>query len=62
MDLSRYNKLWVALAAAFAVLVLACAPDATIGQAAFVVTTTEWYQVLFSFAGALGVYQVTNTR
>lgn len=62
MDLARYNKFWLALAAAGGVLLFACAPDDATRQAAFVVTRTEWYQVLVAFAGSFGVYQVSNKR
>lgn len=60
MDLSKYNKFWVALTAAAGVLLFACAPDTASGQAAFHLTITELYQALVAFAGALGVYQVQN--
>ena len=62
MNLSRFNKFWVALAAAGGVLLFACAPDEAARQVAFVVTRTEWYQVLVAFAGSFGVYQVSNKR
>ncbi|HJQ08009.1 MAG TPA: hypothetical protein VJ836_00845 [Candidatus Saccharimonadales bacterium] len=62
MNLSRYNKFWVALAAAAGVLLFACAPDAETGQTAFEITTTELYQALVAFAGSIGVYQVRNTK
>lgn len=59
-DLAKYNKFWVALAAAIGQLVIVAAP--TEAQAAFVVTTAELYTVLVAVAGALGVYQVANKR
>jgi membrane associated rhomboid family serine protease len=54
----KYTKFYVALMAALGVLVVACSP--TDKEAAFVVTSTEWYQVLFAFAGALGVVSFPN--
>ena len=58
--LQRFNKLWVALVAALGALVLACAPID--GEAAFVVTRTEWYMVVVAFAAAAGVYQAPNKK
>jgi hypothetical protein len=60
MNLSRYNKLWVALLAAGGVLLFACAPDPAAFQEAFEVTKNEWYGVVVAFAGAFGVFQVRN--
>lgn len=60
MNLSKFNKLWVALTAAAGVLLFGLAPTET--EAAFHLTTTEVYQVLVAFAGALGVYGVTNKK
>jgi hypothetical protein len=57
---SLYKKFWVAALAAVGVIVFVCAPDAATGEAAFVVTRTEWYQVFVSVAGAIGVERVTN--
>lgn len=57
-DLTKYNKFWVALAAALGQFVIVAAPTAT--DAAFQVTTAEWYTVLVAVLGALGVYQVAN--
>lgn len=61
-NLAKYNKFWIALAAAFGVLVSALAPDPATNQAAFVLTRNELYEVLFVFAGTLGVFQVTNKQ
>jgi hypothetical protein len=62
MNLSRYNKFWVALGTASGVLVLSCAPDAETKQAAFVLTRTELYQALLAFTGAFGVFQIANKK
>jgi hypothetical protein len=62
MKLSKYNKLWAALAAAAGVLVLVAAPDAEAGQQAFELTRNELYSILVTFAGALGVYQFKNRK
>lgn len=62
MNLQNYNKFWAALAAAAGVLVLVCAPDADAGQLAFEITRNEIYSIFVAFAGAIGVYQVTNKK
>lgn len=48
MNLSKYNKLWLALAGATVQLALAYFP------------TEPWVPVLAAFLTALGVYQVEN--
>lgn len=58
MDLTKYNKFWVALTIPLGVLLFAMAP--VDGQVAFQVTTNEWYTVLVALAGAVGVRQVPN--
>ena len=57
---SKYTKFWVALTAPLGALLFAFAPQET--EAAFVVTSVEWFNVLAAFAMAIGVYQVKNTR
>lgn len=60
----KYSKFWVALVAPAGALVFSCAPQEVDGvaEAAFVVTPTEWYNVLVAFAVAVGVYQVPNKK
>lgn len=57
-NLSKYNKFWVALTAPLGVLLVAMAPTAT--EAAFRVTTVEWYAVVVALASAVGVRQIAN--
>ena len=61
----KYSKFWIALAAVGGQLVLVCAPttDAQ-GQleAAFVVTSTEWYSLLVAAAAAIGVERIANRK
>lgn len=52
MNLSKYNKLWVALAAALTVLGSSLADGG--------LTTAEIVGVVAAFVGAIGVYQVSN--
>lgn len=60
----KYAKFWVALIAPAGALVFSCAPQELDGVAegAFVITPTEWYNVLVSFAVAAGVYNVPNKK
>lgn len=57
-NIEAYNKFWVALTAPLGVLLVCLAP--TDIEAAFVMTTNEWYMVLVAFASAIGVRQVRN--
>lgn len=56
--IKNYQKFWLAVAAGFGQLVAVCAPTDT--QAAFVVTSTEWYTVVLAVAVAIGVRQIAN--
>lgn len=60
--LQKFNKFWAALAAAGGVLVFVCAPDADAGQLAFEITRNEIYSIFVAFAGAIGVYSVSNKK
>ena len=57
-ELKKYNKFWVALAAALSQLIIVAAPSEA--EAVFVVTPNEWYTVLVAAAAAYGVYKVAN--
>lgn len=50
MNLSKYNKLWIALAGAGVQLVLTYFP------------TEPWVPILIAFLTAVGVYQVPNKQ
>ena len=58
--LAKYNKFWIALAAALGQFIIVAAPTDT--QAAFQVTSAELYSIVVAVAGALGVYQVANKK
>ena len=58
LKISKYQKFWIAVAAGVAQLLVVCAP--TDIEAAFVVSTTEWYTVLLAIATAVGVRRIAN--
>lgn len=60
MELSKYNKFWMALTMPLGTLLFVMAP--VDGQAVFQVTAAEWYLVLLSAAAAVGVRQIPNNK
>jgi hypothetical protein len=56
--LENYQKFWLAFVAGSGQLLIVCAPSDV--EAAFVITTTEWYTVVLAYATAFGVRQMAN--
>lgn len=59
MNIARYRKFVVALAAALGVLLTTMADSSLGGNA---VVASEWITIVLAFMGALGVYQVPNDK
>lgn len=56
----KYRKFLVAFAGPLGVLVVSMAPSGSEG--AFVVTSTEWYQVIATFFAPILVFAVPNKK
>lgn len=57
--LGQFNKFWVSLIAPLGVLLFCLAPIEGV-EAAFIVTTNEWYVVVVALAASFGVYATPN--
>ena len=60
INLAKYNKLWVSMAAPLGVLLFCLAPSD--GQVAFVLTRDELYLIVVAIASTAGVYAVPNKK